>query len=432
MGRDKRYVRLLDTIQTENRITFRFASDLDVFRKDSFYVDYGQRTCSVPESIKNVPFAAVMAPICWATGADLSLGSLDKAYWESLPKCQEYFRAWNPKNWSFEGSIMAAPVENFYYPHGCGLLFSGGLDSLTSYIKHQNDQPELFTVFGGDIPLDQTAYIDLCKERFSKFSAEQDVPLSFIWTDVMECLDARKLRTFASNWYAVICHSLLLTGLVAPIASATVKTLFIASSHAVNTSLWGSTTELDNRICWAGSRVINDNDDLNRLEKIRKYFKGQERFYKYLHVCWDNLGRYNCSRCEKCLRTMLGLLVNNIDPAKCNFIINDRTLPDLRKKIASCIGFHRLFRNALGGMAIWEQMKVGSPDLEDMYGSRAFFEWMKGEKFQKRQFIPVLSCLLNLLLRVKTALLNGKLIKAEGTVNTADAYFEPASPINAL
>ncbi len=28
---------------------------------------------------------------------------------------------------------------------------------------------------------------------------------------------------------------------------------------------------------------------------------------KHLHVCWQNTGRYNCSICEKCLRSKIAL-----------------------------------------------------------------------------------------------------------------------------
>ena len=57
----------------------------------------------------------------------------------------------------------------------------------------------------------------------------------------------------------------------------------------------------------AGPSVVFDGLDAMRLDKI-KYIASSPLALRWLRVCWQNLGiSYNCGRCEKCLRTMIGL-----------------------------------------------------------------------------------------------------------------------------
>lgn len=39
-----------------------------------------------------------------------------------------------------------------------GLLFSGGVDSLASYIRHREKKPNLIMIWGADIPISQEGF----------------------------------------------------------------------------------------------------------------------------------------------------------------------------------------------------------------------------------------------------------------------------------
>jgi hypothetical protein len=55
--------------------------------------------------------------------------------------------------------------------------------------------------------------------------------------------------------------------------------------------------------------IVYDPLHVTRAEKIR-YLASSPLALAHLRVCWENRdGRYNCGRCEKCLRTMLSLRV---------------------------------------------------------------------------------------------------------------------------
>ncbi len=411
MGALKKYIRLVDTQQLDNRITFTFLTDLDCFCADSFYVDYADKMLDAPESIKNIVFAAVMAPVCWATGARLELPCLDSVYIKALEGCKQYFYDLKLRNWSFQEEIVTRPVENKGDPQVCGLLFSGGVDALTSYIKHRDERLDLFTIIGLDVPLDQVAHIKRCEDRIRAFADGRGLSCYFIYTNIHDCFLFERLRKFSTIWYSEVSHSMLLTGLTAPISFPRLNKLYIASTHSINHKnlpMWGSNHILDNRICWAGAHVIYDNGDLSRLQKIEKYLKGFPEIYKYVRVCWAQSQEYNCKKCEKCMRTVIQLLMSNIDPAACNFPIDKNTLPQLKKKLISYIGYHKFFsgsEDVLNTYWISSQSMVEIDKLEDIYGSREFFQWFKETKVLKRKFNPLLLSFLGWGFCVKSALL---------------------------
>ena len=383
----KHFIRLEELLCEPDRLTYKFSSSLEVFNQKSFFIEYDRDISDAPESIRTVPFAAVMAPIAQATGAELILPSLDEEFAKSLDRCGEYFKKWFSKKWLFTSRLDAPLVRNEFTPDRYAMLFSGGLDSLATYIRHKDKQPLLFTVLGADIPLSHNTFIQLCKEKLEDFARKENVSIRYIRTDVREMLDSESLKRYAGNWYGDVAHGLMLSSLIAPATYDTVKSLMLAScSHRPNCRYTcGSQKELIQEISWGGTSVENDNHELNRCEKIRTYLKQDPRYYSYIRVCWMQFQSLNCSRCEKCLRTICELLMNNIDPARCNFIIDADTLPQLKKRMLK--EYYFFFRGE-SALDFWRtiQEDIRIDEIEDRYGAREFFRWFSGfEKIKQRQ-----------------------------------------------
>jgi len=64
---------------------------------------------------------------------------------------------------------------------------------------------------------------------------------------------------------------------------------------------------------WSSDAVEIVHDGPNtRIEKLRLLVQYPEIMAR-LRVCWENIGKYNCGLCEKCIRTMLALRALGID-----------------------------------------------------------------------------------------------------------------------
>jgi hypothetical protein len=378
-------IRLERVRRGKNRLTFHFDSRLPFFRKKSFFVEYDRDVSRAPAGVQAVPFAAAMTPVAWAAGARVAMGPLDRSYLSSLNRCGDYFRSRVGRRWSFESCVEAVPVEHPDPASGAGMLFSSGLDSLATYARHEAERPELFTIFGADIPLAHVSFIEMCKKRLDAFARERGTAVRYVHTDVRETIDEERLRRYSQNWYGEVSHGLLMTGLVAPAAFGSVRTLYVAgcSHRAVNAC--GSDADLLDRVRWAGAGVKSDGHGLSRVEKIARFLKDREDLHASLRVCWMQFESLNCGRCEKCLRTICELLANNVDPGRCNFTVDGRTLPALRQSIEK--GYYLFFNNE-STLDFWRalQQEVDLDGLRDIHGSRAFFEWL--ESFRPLRLKP--------------------------------------------
>ena len=119
------------------------------------------------------------------------------------------------------------------------------------------------------------------------------------------------LRDFTDKYVPWgLCHGSSLAA-VALLLSGTFSKVFIPSSHSYRwlvpwgshplvDPLWRSTEELE---------MVHDGCETIRVNKVAEIAKNAVAM-SCLRVCWENRdGAYNCGKCEKCLRTMINLLV---------------------------------------------------------------------------------------------------------------------------
>ena len=289
---------------------------------------------------------------------------------------------WYPQ-FSFSTNIYAENfVSNRFNGERYGLLFSGGVDSLTSFIRHKDKHPDLFTVWGADIPVYENDFWRKVRNRISFFASQEGLNVHFIKTNMKQLLNQRLLaRDYKlEGWWGPVSHGLMLLGLVAPLTTKGIGTVLIASpgrgikDDAVNLLI-------DSNVSWADVRVIVDGYDLSRHEKIKYIIKHPE-YLSSLRVCYSQHSNYNCGRCEKCLRTITALVLEGIDPKNCNFDVDEKIF----RYIKDCLvkGKLKLLEDEI---FMWRDIQKHIPEQynNDMPGSKEFFMWFKGFDLSKYQ-----------------------------------------------
>jgi len=141
------------------------------------------------------------------------------------------------------------------------------------------------------------------------------------------------------GWWGKVQHGLSLNSLVAPVAYINgYSTLYIASSYTENFGLaWGSTPEIDNKIRWGKTSVVHDGYELKRQDKVKVIVDSIKSLDSdiTLRVCYSELNsEVNCSKCEKCHRTIMGLILENADPNKYGFKTSLRIYDNILKNYA--------------------------------------------------------------------------------------------------
>lgn len=124
------------------------------FSSRRMFVRYQVDLREVPDSLLLVPLLGSVAPIAWVLGARLRVPVIDASFLSALEVVRQSFRRMYPAlDWDGEicaDSVVDTAVEA---PERTALLFSGGVDSLVSYVRHSHENPLLVSVWGADIGL---------------------------------------------------------------------------------------------------------------------------------------------------------------------------------------------------------------------------------------------------------------------------------------
>ena len=375
----------------DNKVQFKLHIPKPIrkyFLEATTYVQYDKRidVGNIDNSILAIPMVSVIAPIAWAVGADVNVLELDSTYLSSLARVRDVYRSFHP-NFSFSGDIRAekAVTNLFGKKKSAGMLFSGGVDSLTSYLRHKKERPDLISIWGvPDIPPFEEKFWGRMWSDISTLAKRDGLEAFQIKTDAFRNINHELLGSdFGIGWWGNVTGGLFLLGMCAPVTSARgTGTIIIASSYTEDfKERSGFHPSIDNNLSWADVAVVHDGYELSRQQKL-KYLCQREnlRYLAQLRVCWDSALKTNCGKCEKCLRTITGLVVEGVDPGNCNFDIDEKTFPLLK----SCFNKGRIKAGA-GHVFMWSDIQKYIPERidTDVRGSREFLTWLKGFDLSK-------------------------------------------------
>jgi len=315
---------------SNNKLTFKLDYSKALrwyFLKDIFFVEYDIDVSNVDKSILVLPIISVVAPIAWAVGADIEVDRIDETYLQSLSIVRDVFKQFYPQ-FSYSGNIhVGHAASNQFDGNQVGLLFTGGLDSLTSYLRHKDEKPELISVWGLDIPHYEEKFINKVRDRIGNLVSRDKLNFVQVKTDMRYNINEELLsREFKVEWIGEVAHGLFLLSLCAPLSAVDkIGTVIIASSYTKEFGQpWGSDPLIDENVRWADTKVIHDAFELSRQEKLHWVSKNYPEYLRNLRVCNSTLSNFNCTRCEKCARTIVGLTLEGIDPRSCGFDIGKK------------------------------------------------------------------------------------------------------------
>ncbi len=200
------------------------------FTGKPFTTSYDCSIEDVPESVLVIPVLANVCPVAWANGADVYVETVDATFARAL----EDVKASLLEMYDFlEGGTLYAketttsePLERAADASDSALLFTGGVDSTSSYVRHREESPTLVSIRGWTISPGEAGETDWqhLQNRVTGFADERDLETAFIETNTLEALDHAMLlahykRFVDGAWYSSVGHGLGLLGLCAPMAT---------------------------------------------------------------------------------------------------------------------------------------------------------------------------------------------------------------------
>ncbi len=189
---------------------------------------------------------------------------------------------------------------------GTACFFTGGVDSFHSVCRHRDSLNALVYVHGFDVPLDDAARRQVVSSRLRAAADHLGLPLLEVESD-LEAFGSGAGVTWAEYHGAALAAVAMLLAprfdrFLVP-ATHTYGHLEGLGSHPLLDPLW-STEAVE---------IVHDGADATRVDKLA-VLADEPAAREHLRVCWRNAdGRYNCGRCEKCVRTAVAARIAGVE-----------------------------------------------------------------------------------------------------------------------
>jgi hypothetical protein len=379
---------LIDHVALEGaRMTVRPARSLRRFVPYDLSFEYedGLDLALVPQQVTMLPFLWTVAPIVWALGQEYELDVLDPRVAQSFEHMRAELRTMYP-SLSWSGAIRPREVSTApdsplsELTHAA--LFSGGVDSTFTALRYQGKDQLLISVWGADVRLTDHDTWERIATRNEAFAARHGSAFATVRSN-FKSINYPLLNTLAPdipNWWREVQLSPGTLGLTAPLLYAKgIPIIRVASTlTAESAANYASLPRLDNLVSLATARVEHDGFELSRQAKIETLVDRQRRSGEpmTLRVCLTHVTKDggNCGRCEKCLRTIVGLLIAGADPRDFGF---PRYRPEQVEGIPAQFAARRLKLEGQGFM--WTDLQAHTPPASVLDGP--FWSWLRGFDF---------------------------------------------------
>ncbi len=261
------------------------------------------------------PFVAALLPTAMALGIPLSVEvPVDEEFLSGCQQIMSLYASWDRRLHRIE---IRAPIASLKNRDSCGTacFFTGGVDSFYSLLKNldrergENRVTHLIFIRGyANCPLENEQLFDGLLKNLERVAVATELQLVVISTNLKSFLRA---PAAGWDWYAgsllvapALCLARMFRRVIIP-SGDTYSTLSAWGSHPLVDPLWST----------AGLQFLHDGCEASRSRKLEQYVTRSKLALQYLRVCdHESRGLHNCGRCEKCLRTLIGLRALGIAP----------------------------------------------------------------------------------------------------------------------
>ncbi len=319
-GKPRELIRHLKITPHRVSITIDKRFSEKYLHEDVFFAEYERdiNLTKVPKSIVLMPFIMNVISLVWVSGKEYIIDCLDYDLSIALDRLHLLLKKMYPKiRWNgkliarkLEHNKLKAPVDP---SKETAVLFSGGLDSIVSSLRHEEKKQVFITAWGNsDFPPDRRDLWEDAYDRLNEFAKMHGHKLSIVRSNFWFILNRKYLDHEISpeitSWRLDTVEGLGWAGLAAPILYAKNQPILrIASSISWKfPAKIASAPIFDDTISFAGIQAVQDAFEMTRIEKfefLRDYFKKHHLSKPDLRVC-NSFGGENCNRCIKCLQTI--------------------------------------------------------------------------------------------------------------------------------
>lgn len=318
---------------SERRIVFKYSVQGDWKKyfnvNTEFFIEYSEDISCTPKDIAVIPFLCNVLPIAWTFDAEIIVDELDYDFYKHLAEIKQGYVDMYPRM-NFGGKLTVGTLVNHDYEVSdeTAAFFSGGADSFDTLIAHAEEHPTLVTLYGSDVKLTDTTGWERVSNHALETAKQFQCKNLFITSSFRRFLKEGDLHKFVmplvnDGWWHGFQHGIGIISHVAPYAYLNkLKQIYIASSFSHKYRFTcASDPTIDNHVHIGKCVTIHDGFEFSRQDKIRRIceFRRRTGIPIQLRVCWQSSGGQNCCACEKCYRTICGILAEGENPTEFGF-----------------------------------------------------------------------------------------------------------------
>ncbi len=238
-------------------------------------------------------------------GTLIAEGEVSKKFLSGLKIIQDIYHSWYTEFERVTVKGESSRAGESLKKERVGAFFSGGLDSFYTHLKRQDEITDLIFIHGTDISFDDTKLRDTVSARINEIALHFDKNLIEIKTNINIFL-----KSYGLSW-GIQAHGAALAA-VAHLLSYNFRRIYIPSTQSYGQMIpWASHPLLDPLWSSDSLELFHDGAEATRLDKVAQISKN-EKVLSCLRVCYSNINScYNCSKCEKCVQTMISLKTHN-------------------------------------------------------------------------------------------------------------------------
>lgn len=340
---------ILDKVIVDgNKVEFPFKAADPIkkyFTKDRVVIEYDKDMSDIPESILSIPFIGPIAALTWLADIELWVNEIDETFYQAFARIKRAYQEMH-SDLPFKGELVPCRfVRNRMEDTGKSLLlFGGGIDCQSSFIRHEDSIEEVLNIYGWLNDIFEEDRVDLHDKEFTeRFCAVAGKTPRHIRSDFFKVLNLAQIdkdfkkKAHTNYWYGFL-HSMAFISFAIPLAySSGLSQIIIASSFRKGIQGYcASFITTDSQFCWAqNGTTLHDGFELIRLEKVRLLVDYQKKngYALPLHVC--SFKDHECCVCDKCFRSIVQIVAEGGDPRDFGFDIKgslkdfySRTAPD--------------------------------------------------------------------------------------------------------
>ena len=327
---------LRDICVKNNFVEYKFEATGEAakyFKNNILFCEYNKDISDVPKSILSIPFIGSFIALSWLENFSFWVDEIDRTYYDAIRNLKIAYQEMY-QECPLRGRLIASKIIDNQIERSSNkiLLFGGGVDAHTSFVRHINEISHIINIQGWFKSLqseDRAADADF--SHCINVTKQNNKEFLYVRSNFAQVVNAQLInKEFGSllhdQWWHGLQHSMAFISITIPIAyKFGISDLIIASSYTVgDNKSCASFVTTDSEFKFAkNGNVLHDAFELSRQDKTHVLVEYQKKINKDYPIKVCSFNDKNCCECEKCFRTVLAIVAEGGDPEKFDFHMSE-------------------------------------------------------------------------------------------------------------